>query len=113
MGDSTVSRFFEKLGENEELASEYELAVANAIRKGVWPVITEVGEKQGFAFSTEELESWLSAKQGELSDEALEGIAAGGAVSRFSFLRNPWFIGLTVTAAIAVPLEVNHDDDGA
>ena len=111
MVESTVSRFFKKLGENEELAGEYEMAVAEVVRTAVWPVIAEVAAKQGFTFSTDELERWLSTKRGELSDEVLQGIAAGGTAPRFSFLKNPWFIGMGIAAAIAVPISIDRDDD--
>ena len=112
MNESNVSRFFEKVQENKELSGKYRSVVSGAVRTSVWPAIAELATEQGLAFSTEELENWLIMKQGELSDEALEGISAGALGGRGSGVGTPsWWVPAVLGSVIIVGVGFDSGGD--
>ncbi|MCP5151691.1 MAG: hypothetical protein H6983_05515 [Ectothiorhodospiraceae bacterium] len=117
MRESTVSRFFRRVGDDAALAEEYRAAVRGAIRAAVWPAITEVAARHGHAFSLEELEQWLDEREAELSDEALTGIVGGAArppaaaVARIPGI-GAWWPPAAVGAVVIGAITGASDDDG-
>ena len=72
MAKENVQKFFEKVAKDEELQkalSKAEPAQTDAV--------VAIAKQAGFDFTEEELDAVLQAGKGELSDEALEGVAGG------------------------------------
>ena len=109
MSEAAVSQFFDKLQQDKALASEYNAAVA----KAMLPAMVGFAGRHGFEFTAQDMSSYLKEKSQELDDKELEGVSAGGPVGSLRFLQNPWVLGAIVSTAIAVPLALDDDDDGA
>lgn len=111
MSESSLSRFFQALNQDEELAREYHTTVGQAVRSAVWPAIVEVAAKRGMEFSPEELGAWLTEQHAELSEEALEGVTGG---ARYLPSKFPSLAILGVAAAggvIWAATDTGSDDD--
>jgi predicted ribosomally synthesized peptide with nif11-like leader len=108
MSEEAVSDFFERLKDDNALASEYNAKVSRAIV----PAILDVAARHGYDFTSRELGKYLKNKPHELSEQELESVSAGGPFTS-GMLTNPWVIGGLITAAIAVPLALDDQDDGS
>jgi predicted ribosomally synthesized peptide with nif11-like leader len=120
MSGDSVSRFFEAVNRDEQLARDYRSALERAMENAVGAALVEVGARHGFELSSEDVRKHLRERAAELTDDQLEAVAGGLARGRqiarpgiASFLKNPWVLGAIVATAIAVPLAISDEDDGA
>jgi predicted ribosomally synthesized peptide with nif11-like leader len=108
MSEQPVSDFFEKLKNDQALASEYNAKVSRAIV----PAILDVAARHGYAFTSQELGKYLKGIPQELSDQELESVSAAGP-STLGTLTNPWLLSGVIATAIVVPQALDDGDDGS
>ena len=80
MGQSTITEFLAVVASNKELEAEMgRVLKSTSDPKAALAFVTEIGAKNGFRFSDQELSAFLAQPKGagELSAAELDGVAGG------------------------------------
>jgi predicted ribosomally synthesized peptide with nif11-like leader len=77
MSIEAVNQFLTKVSEDQQLQAELAQAMEAENNR---QATAELGAKHGYDFTPEELEAEVKNRQSELSEEALEAVAGGGAM---------------------------------